>query len=69
MNRLSPLIVRRYPAPVVHDPAPVVHAASYAYLDDDSGELPDWIDRLIEDVKMFAVAWVGGVVFFGTLLS
>ncbi|MGE5721387.1 MAG: hypothetical protein ACM3YM_02915 [Sphingomonadales bacterium] len=56
MNRLSPLIVRRVgplAAPLALPPAP--------------GAM-DFSDSDLENLKMFAVAWLGGLVFFGTYL-
>ncbi len=56
MNRLSPLIARRTGpwGPALAFDAPA-----------SDGPAPAWLD----DVKLFATAWLGGVVFFGTLLS
>jgi hypothetical protein len=30
---------------------------------------PEVPSRLIEDLRLFALGWVGGLVFFGTLFS
>jgi hypothetical protein len=56
MNRLAPLIIRQ--------------AGAYA------PELlltPDLVERqassALEDLKLFATGWLGGLVFFGTLLA
>jgi hypothetical protein len=58
MNRLSPLIVRRagpYAAMVpLAQPAPFGTAEPAARL---------------EDLRLFATGWVGGLIFFGTLLG
>lgn len=58
MNRLSPLIVRRagpYAAAVpLAGPAPFAAAEPAAWL---------------EDLRLFATGWVGGLIFFGTLLG
>ena len=57
MNRLSPLIVRRVgpmAAPLVWD-TPCLSAAEVA-------------DGL-ENLKLFAVGWLGGLIFFGTYIS
>lgn len=58
MNRLSPLIVRRagpYAAAIsIVQPAPLAATEPAAWLD---------------DVRLFATGWVGGLIFFGTLLS
>jgi hypothetical protein len=57
MNRLSPLIVRRYghqlPQTRYRLAQPVVGKAERDY----------------EDLKLFATGWFGGLIFFGTLLS
>jgi hypothetical protein len=58
MNRLSPLIVRRVgpmAAAVPFDaPEPFFAVPAGAWLD---------------DLKLFATGWIGGLIFFGTLLS
>lgn len=58
MSRLSPLIVRR----VGRHAVAVPHA------------LPQPIDAgsaavRLDDLRLFATGWVGGLIFFGTLLS
>ena len=58
MNRLSPLIVRRVGP----------RAAALPMEPDESFAGTDaaaWLD----DVKLFATGWIGGLVFFGTFLS
>ena len=62
MNRLSPLIVRSFAPSLASAPAsaPV--------------ELPwDGIERrrrtAADDLKMFATGWLGGLIFFGTLIA
>jgi hypothetical protein len=57
MNRLSPLIVRRV--------GPFAVAAPYP----DQFVEPEAVSDLLEDLKTFAVAWVGGLVFFATFLG
>ena len=59
MNRLSPLIVRRVGrlAPASAWPAPALF--------DDRAEPASWID----DLRRFATAWAGGMVFFLTFLG
>jgi len=61
MNRLSPLIVRR-PGPVrplaVAMPMPAHRPFAGA-------EPAQWL----EDLKLFATGWIGGLIFFGTLFS
>jgi hypothetical protein len=57
MNRLSPLIVRR--------------VGRHAMADEFVPALTRPWDEAsaIEDLKMFALAWLGGFVFFGTFFS
>ena len=57
MNRLSPLIVRRVgPHARVEEFVPALTRP--------------WDEAsAIDDLKMFALAWLGGLVFFGTYLS
>ena len=57
MNRLSPLIVRRA--------GPLAPVFVLAEILEDRDRLPGWV----EDVKLFALGWLGGLVFFGTFLS
>ena len=57
MNRLSPLIVRRVGA---FAPQP-----RGGFSDRARDERPD----PLQDLKLFATGWVGGLVFFGTLLA
>lgn len=58
MNRLAPLIVRRYtPAPA--RPAPLPAPAAEIVESDDP----------LADLKLFATGWLGGLVFFGTLFA
>ena len=58
MNRLSPLIVRRVGrfAPALTYPAP------FSFED-----LP--AARWLQDVKLFATGWIGGLIVFGTFFS
>jgi len=57
MNRLAPLIVRR-----VGPMAPALELEPPGYSAED---VAGWI----EDLKLFAVGWLGGLIFFGTYLS
>ena len=74
MNRLSPLIVRRTgPAPTRPDSvrrgsSAQASAAALALprRDPFAGAQPA---KWLEDLKLFATGWVGGLVFFGTLLG
>ena len=58
MNRLSPLITRRTgpwaAALPIDEPGALAGA-----------EPAKWL----EDLKLFAIGWIGGLVFFGTLIS
>jgi len=56
MNRLSPLVARR-----ARTLAP---SLTFEPLAD---QIPT--SRALDDLKMFAVAWLGGLIFFGTYLS
>jgi hypothetical protein len=60
MNRLSPLISRQ-----VGPRALALPADSAQPDDEDVAAVAAWID----DLKLFATGWVGGLVFFGTLLG
>jgi hypothetical protein len=58
MNRLSPLITRNtgpWAAAVTFDEPDLFEGAEPAL----------WL----QDLKLFAMGWVGGLVFFGTLIS
>ena len=58
MNRLSPLITRRTGPWAAALPADEPDALAGA-------EPAVWL----EDLKLFAIGWIGGLVFFGTLIS
>ena len=58
MNRLSPLIVRRAGPMAVA--VPLAAARPFA-----PAEPAQWL----EDLKLFATGWVGGLIFFGTLFG
>ena len=60
MSRLAPLIVRRPGASAVAVAMPVVQAAPLS-----EEQATEWL----ADLRLFVTAWLGGVVFFGTLLS
>ena len=74
MNRLSPLIVRRV-GPFLPETGRgtmrsmgVESAAAFRLLEPEpfAGAQPaQWLD----DLKLFATGWVGGLIFFGTLLG
>jgi len=58
MSRLSPLIVRRVGP----------HAAAIPFAEPEPFAGTDaaaWLD----DLRLFATGWIGGLVFFGTLLG
>jgi hypothetical protein len=58
MNRLAPLITRRT--------GPWAAALPFDAPDALAGAEPAaWL----QDLKLFAIGWVGGLVFFGTLIS
>ena len=58
MNRLSPLIVRRAGPMAVAVPLAATRPFAPA-------EPAQWL----EDLKLFATGWVGGLIFFGTLFG
>jgi len=74
MNRLSPLIVRR-PRPPLRGPwkrsahrRAVPYAAAIAMppaMPYAGAEPAKWLD----DLRLFATGWIGGLIFFGTLLG
>jgi hypothetical protein len=58
MNRLSPLITRRT--------GPWAAALPFEeHVPFKGAEPAVWL----QDLKLFAIGWVGGLVFFGTLIS
>ena len=59
MSRLSPLIVRRVGPRAAAVP---IHANEPLFA---SAEPAKWL----EDLKLFATGWIGGLIFFGTYLS
>ena len=59
MNRLSPLIVRRV------GPLRRGAAARRAPSPSPAPTPPRWLD----DLRLFATGWIGGLVFFGTLFG
>jgi len=58
MSRLAPLIVRRVGP----------HAAAVA-LDEDEPFAGTDAGQWLDDLRLFATGWIGGLVFFGTFLS
>ena len=61
MNRLSPLIVRRARRPGSTAVAmPMAEPMPFA-----GTEPGQWL----EDLKLFATGWIGGLIFFGTLIG
>ena len=60
MNRLSPLIVRRAGPMAVAVAVPMARSQVFG-----GAEPAAWL----EDLKLFATGWVGGLIFFGTLFS
>jgi hypothetical protein len=67
MNRLSPLIVRR----AVHPRPPVYGSRSGRAVAMTRRQPFAGVDAAawLEDLKLFATGWVGGLIFFGTLLG
>jgi hypothetical protein len=57
MNRLSPLISRRT--------GPFASSDDFVPTLTDPVARPSWLD----DMKLFAVGWLGGLVFFGTFIG
>jgi hypothetical protein len=57
MSRLSPLITRRF--------GPHAAAARNEAAFEQEKDLPAYL----EDVKLFAIGWLGGLVFFGTFFG
>ena len=72
MNRLSPLIVRRV-GPVLprmgrgtmRSLARPIAVAMPLHAQPSEGQPAEWLD----DLKLFATGWIGGLIFFGTLLG
>ena len=66
MNRLSPLIVRRVGRSVPAASRASAAAAAMPQPAPFAGvEAAQWLD----DLRLFATGWVGGLIFFGTLLG
>ena len=65
MNRLSSLIVRRDPPPVRRAGTIAVAAAMPASQSFAGTEPSRWLD----DLRLFATGWIGGLIFFGTFLG
>ena len=57
MNRLSPLIVRH--------PGPCARALPLEW----PIVTPEQQSQLLDDLRLFATAWLGGLIFFGTFLA
>lgn len=64
MNRLAPLVTRyaQKPAPAR---ALVLRPAHEAAVEAFLGTAPRWAG----DLRLFATAWLGGLIFFGTFLA
>ena len=70
MNRLSPLIVRRFPGPEHGPLRGMGRATAMAVALPRPGpfagaEPAQWLD----DLRLFATGWIGGLIFFGTLIG
>lgn len=63
MNRLAPLIVRRH-APVRAAYALPAVAVTPAPAPGAAGQVAG-----LDDLRLFLTGWIGGLIFFGTLLS
>ena len=59
MNRLSPLIVRRT------GPMAAAFPISTSRSFQEAAEPGGWLD----DLRLFATGWIGGLIFFGTFLG
>lgn len=59
MNRLSPLITRRTGT----------FAAALPFEEAEFAESVPAAAAWLEDLKLFAAGWIGGLIFFGTLFS
>ena len=62
MNRLSPLITRRV-GRTAAAAMPVQRNWFEEQVEADGGE------AMFDDLKLFATGWIGGLIFFGTLIS
>ena len=60
MSRLTPLVTRRAGPRAVAIALPARRAEAFT-----EAEAAAWL----ADLRLFVTAWLGGVVFFGTLLS
>ena len=68
MNRLSPLIVRSESLrPFVNRPGrSLAQSMNWRGSDFFAGAEPA---KWLEELKLFATGWIGGLIFFGTYLS
>ncbi len=71
MNRLSPLIVRR-----VGPAFPAMGRGSLRHMTGSAAAMPAREPfagaepaKWLEDLKLFATGWIGGLIFFGTLFG
>ena len=60
MSRLTPLITRRAAPRAVAIAMPAAETEPFT-----EAQAAEWL----ADLRLFVTAWLGGVVFFGTLLS
>lgn len=60
MNRLSPWIVRRQPAFAMAAAMPAPRSLSVA---------AESAAASLDDARLFLTGWVGGLIFFGTLIG
>ncbi len=66
MSRLSPLIVRRV-GPWAAEWGQSLFAVSEANPEAAVGKVT--VPLRLDDLKLFATGWIGGLVFFGTFLG
>jgi hypothetical protein len=63
MNRLAPLVCRADPRPGPARLAAVGPPPLRAEFEPEAGA------SLVDDLRLFATGWAGGLVFFGTMLA
>ena len=66
MNRLSPLIVRRQLTPIARRAVGVSAPIDWHQDQAFAGANPA---KWLEELKLFATGWIGGLIFFGTYLG
>ena len=66
MNRLSPMIARRSTVAGQRGPTASAVAAEWPRREAFHGAEPA---KWLEELKLFATGWIGGLIFFGTYLG